>query len=69
MFLGRASDGDIDARVRRRAMEFTWRGSDTLGAAADVKGMLLSKYGNYGPPRGTATTKRARTLCGRTNRR
>ena len=69
VFLGRASDGDIDARVRRRAMEFTWRGSDTLGAAADVKGMILSKYGNYGPPRGTATTKRARTLCGRTNRR
>ena len=52
VFLGRASDGDIDARVRRRAMEFTWRGSDTLGAAADVKGMLLSKYGNYGPPPG-----------------
>ena len=52
VFLGRASDGDIDARVRRRAMEFTWRGSDTLGAAADVKGMILSKYGNYGPPPG-----------------
>ena len=33
-------------------MEFTWRGSTSLGPSADVKGFVLSKYGNYGPPPG-----------------
>ena len=45
-------------------MEFTWRGP-TRCAAADVKGMILSKW-HHGPPPGTATTK-PRDLCGRTN--
>ena len=33
-------------------MEFTWRGSPSLGSRADVKGFILSRYGNYGPPPG-----------------
>jgi hypothetical protein len=29
-------------------MEFTWRGSPSLGPNADVKGFILSRFGNYG---------------------
>lgn len=52
VFFGRADQDDVSARVRRRAMEFTWRGSPSLGPKADVKGFILSQYGNYGPPPG-----------------
>ena len=52
VFFGRADQDDVDARSKRGAMEFTWRGSASLGRAADVKGFILSRYGNYGPPPG-----------------
>lgn len=52
VFFGRADRDDVEARVERGAMEFTWRGSPSLGPRADVKGFILSRYGNYGPPPG-----------------
>ena len=52
VFFGRADQDDVDARSKRRAMEFTWRGSASLGEKADVFGFILSRYGNYGPPPG-----------------
>ena len=52
VFLGRADKDDVETRVRDGAMEFTWRGSPSLGEPADVKGFVLSRHGNYGPPPG-----------------
>lgn len=52
VFFGRADRDDVEARVESRALEFTWRGSPSLGAGADIKGFVLSRYGNYGPPPG-----------------
>jgi len=52
VFFGRADVDDVARRIADGAMEFTWRGSRSLGPTHDVKGFVLSKHGNYGPPPG-----------------
>ena len=52
VFFGRADRDDVRTRIETGAMEFTWRGSESLGVKHDVKGFILSKHGNYGPPPG-----------------
>ena len=52
VFFGRADVDDVTRRIADGAMEFTWRGSRSLDTTNDVKGFVLSKHGNYGPPPG-----------------
>ena len=49
--LYRACGQDMDVRKRKRQLELLWRGSESLGSAADLfTGNFAS--GNYGPPPG-----------------